>query len=59
MTNFARNSAPVLAKILAKIQKKFKKFKNIQKNCSLVGIAKFCSLSETMEFSLASEISLS
>ena len=49
MTNFARNSAPVLAKILAKIQKNQKIEKN-SKNCSLVGIAKFRSLSEIMNF---------
>ena len=52
MTNFARNSAPVLAKILAKIQKNSKnskKFKKIQKLFT-VGIEKFRNLSEIMKF---------
>ena len=49
MTNFARNSAPVLAKILAKNQKNQKIQKN-SKKCSLLGIAKFRNLSEIMKF---------
>ena len=48
MTNFARNSVPVLAKIIAKIQKNQKK-KNFRK-FEISGIAKFRSFSEIMKF---------
>ena len=49
MCFFARNSAPALAKIVAKIQKNQKNSKH-SKNCSLVGIANFRKLSEIMKF---------
>ena len=58
MTNFARNSAPVLAKILAKIQKNSKKFKKIQKTVHCRH-SEILQLKRNHEFSLASEISLS
>ena len=49
MCFFARNSAPVLAKILAKIQKNSKNSKQFKKMFT-VGIAKFRNLSEIMKF---------
>ena len=57
MTNFARNSAPVLAKILAKIQKNSKNSKTFKK--LFTGrYSEISQLKRNHEFSLASEISL-
>ena len=54
MTNFARNSAPVLAKILAKIQKNSKNSKNFKK--LFTGRhSEISQLKRNHEFSLASE----
>ena len=58
MCFFARNSAPALAKIVAKILKKSKKFKTFKK--LFTGRhSEFSQVKRNHEISLASEISLS